>query len=1131
MKRVDTAILGIGLTICMCIIGVGNACADDTDIYSGGIINVQPNVLIIFDTSGSMGEEVAIGTTPYDPAGTYPGGRPNDRIYYKYGSDWKRLQVNEHCVGSWWGLCYKYDSDDVYLSDILCADLANTLNTVGETFADIWESTDHNIYCADEDHDGDSYHLATGRYVNYITSGAGATVDTKLNIAKQAVKDLLAAVPDNAVKFGLMRFRGDTSVSGGDYRGGYLVAKIGTSDADLVPIVNGLTANGYTPLAETLAEAGLYFAGKTSWANTSGQTGYPSTTNGFGIDGVYTSPIEWRCQKNYIIVVTDGQPTKDEGTGNGTVIFGRADYINGESIGLYHATSPRDIDQDGIDGITEWKGSYWDCPSGKDCNHWLDDTAKFLYDVDLKNTTDKDNINGDSFNDPDFPIQNIVTYAIGFGSECDKNFLERVTNDSHGHGKTYMAEDGVQLKEALTGILGDIIKNNSNLVAPVVPVSKMNRIYSGNSLYISLFRPESGAVWKGNLKKFGFSDSGEILDKNGSVADFSATTKPSSCWSYSTNDGIEVNKGGAGEDLLHQSIRAFYTYDTNAATPPSTDLTASVNSFDVSNAALTANTLGLDATATATDITDLIHFIRADGDYLPITGIKKRDWILGDVLHSRPSVMRDGSKNVIFVGANDGFLHCFEDNEGASYEDLTDDDLTEKWCFVPWDLLPSLQLLQNSTSHHEYVDGSPVLYRAGNDQFLTFGLRRGGSKYYTLKVGAFDANDEYITGGYISPQWKWDIESNILGSPALGESWGEPRVCKLRTGSSTSTTALILAGGYDSENQDKTSPASTDSTGMAIFAIDASSGSLLSSVLRFTPTQLSSMTHSIVELISFDSNGDEYTDKIYAGDMGGHVFAYKANLTNGSWTGRKLFDAGDGTSATTQLKFFYAPDIAIQGYHFTVGESNIYNVYDYVFIGSGDREHPNNITFDNRFYGIKNKDDATVLDEDELADVTSYADYASTNTVNFLKSNDSLGWFIQLGYEMGAHTRPGEKVVSSPLVFDGIVYFTTFVPTVSSDSDMCAVSGIGEGFLYAVNYLTGEAIEEFNFFEGNDEVNAQGKKVVKLDERDRRKSLGGGIPTAPKLTVTKNGPVLVVGTRTFPVPFKSTVNEYFWRQQ
>jgi type IV pilus assembly protein PilY1 len=1144
MKKIEAMTRIIFFTLCICILEISLVYADDTDIFSGGVISVPPNVMIIFDTSGSMAHNIPT-SGPYDPAVTYSGSHHSTYIYYYNGTDWVALHKYKGSV----------DKGQAYISDITCTsptNVATQLSTLGYCTASLQESTSspYPFICGTT-----SMSLATGNYLNYFVDDSGMTPKPKVDIAKQAVHDLLDSVGEGSARFGLMVFRGEgtytTLSSSQQDRGGYVIAPIGSSHTTIKAAVDaikcwypysssdtpydknpytgssssGPQTSGGTPLAETLAEAGLYFSGGNSWANTSGQDGYPSTANGLGASGRYTSPIQWRCQKNYIIVVTDGCPTVDEGGGNGDNIFSRSNYIDSKSIGNYYSTSPHDIDQD--NEVNPWSGSCSTCIDNG--NIWMDDVAKFLYDVDLMDSTANDHTPGGSWNDAAFPPQRIITYAIGFGGESNIDFLNHVTDSSHGHGKTYQASEGKTLAAALSGIFGEIMKNNSNFVAPVVPVSKMNRVYAGNSLYISLFRPNEGPEWKGNLKKFGFSDSGQILDKYGAVADFNATTKPSSCWDYSTNDGLEVDMGGTAQQLLHQTGRSFLTYKAGNTT----NLLSGDNLFNTANTLITTSVLGLGSTATAADRSDLINFLRAEDVYTPLTGTNKREWIMGDVLHSRPAVLRDNTKNIIFVGSNDGFLHCFVDNEGSTYNTLSDDTVSEQWCFVPWDLIGQLHQIRDADEHYYFVDGSPVLYQSGSNKYLTFGLRRGGSKYYTLKIGTVDSQNQYITGGYTTPTWAWEIPETILSSaPLLGQSWCQPRVSTLKTGTSSSVTALVLGGGYDT-NQDSNSPAATDAQGAAIFAVNAADGSLLSSILKFTQTNLSSMDHGIVELIVYDGNGDGYDDSIYAGDMGGQVFSLKADINSGVWSGKKLFQAGNGTSSTAQMKFFYAPDVATQGYTYTSGSTSMYSVYDYVYIGTGDREHPNNTTYDDRFYGIKNKNNSTVISEQtdtNFIDVTYYSTgYVTPHDINYLKSNDSDGWFIRMGYELGSHVRPGEKVVSAPIVFDGVVYFTTFSPNPPTSGDQCSSAGVGQGYLYAVKYLTGEAA--FNWYSGNDTVDAQGHTVAVYTEVDRHLALGSGIPPAPKLAVTPNGPVLIVGPKTIPIDEIESVKQYFWIQE
>ena len=100
----------------------------------------------------------------------------------------------------------------------------------------------------------------------------------------------------------------------------------------------------------------------------------------------------------------------------------------------------------------------------------------------------------------------------------------------------------------------------------------------------------------------------------------------------------------------------------------------------------------------------------------------------GDVIHSEPAVVfysngADGQPDTadddvkIFVGTNDGQLHCIDDATG-----------NEVWSFVPPDQLGRLLLLSDNAPDHEYfVDGSPTVYYGSNQKILVIGSRRGGS--------------------------------------------------------------------------------------------------------------------------------------------------------------------------------------------------------------------------------------------------------------------------------------------------------------------------------------------------------------------------------------------------------------------
>ncbi len=156
------------------------------------------------------------------------------------------------------------------------------------------------------------------------------------------------------------------------------------------------------------------------------------------------------------------------------------------------------------------------------------------------------------------------------------------------------------------------------------------------------------------------------------------------------------------------------------------------------------------------------------------------------------------------------------------------------------------------------------------------------------------------------------------------------------------------------------------------------------------------------------------------------------------------------------------------------------------------------------------------MKEDDLEDVTDY-DYADTPKI-------ASGWYIKL--------ETGEKVVSRSITYGGIVVFTTYLSKCSGSerADMCTT--IGDGRLYALEYKTGKAA--FNFDTSND-VDTNGDGVVDevLAHTDRYMELSG-LPTAPVLIMTKEGPQLLVGTTEgivkLDLPGDLSVNRYYWKQ-
>lgn len=996
-----------------------SAWADDTDIYGVSTSQLPPNILIVFDNSGSMSTDDVPGD-PYNPATIYTGAYSANRVYYRY------------CSGWWFFQTCEWRSFGPNAADLGCAGIKSDLLTQGYAEGNIVSTSPY--ACGNS---SDHKRLRTGNYMNYEVSGVGDT-RRRLDVAKEVVTDLINTT-DN-VRFGLMVFNQND--------GGRLVKPVGTAKADLIAAINALSAETWTPLGETLAEAGLYFAGKSSWFN-SGVT--------------YTSPIQYSCQKNYILLMTDGEPTKDD---HAKLVSGT--YINGDTIGNH-------------DGDTNDPGNYSD--GGTD---YLDDVAHYLYTKDVR--PDQAGVESSE------GFQNIVTYSIGF--QTDQQLL--MDTAVNGGGEYYTASNYSTLTEAFAYIISSIQQESAVFVAPVVPVSRMNRAYAGNKVYLGFFEPTQSGRWFGNLKSYFLSGTGDILDQNNNPAtDADGMILPGATSRWSSGmDGPTVTAGGVGKRLKERVVRRnLYTYTGIAA-----DLTHGHNDFEADNVKI--------APAPSPSLVDEVYG----------TG---KEWPLGDFIHSEPVIVHyhndannndqvdDGEmKSYIFAGANDGMLHAFDDDDGS-----------EIWGFIPPGQLSRLPLLLGDQPNY-FIDGSPSAY-LGEKKILLFGERRGGNRYYAL-----DITDP------LTPKWLYQIGHDKLvgldgdGSGAadgtaatLGYSWSRPQPQTLKTGSSNPNKAIqdvfLLAGGYDT-NQDLAAPAATDTVGRAIYTVEVETGEV--SALNVNAGNFAAMTHSIVDVTGFDTNFDGFTDRVYAGDLGGHLFALRDDEGDGSWERRLLFDLPAqvvvaGQNVSLGQKFMYAPDATAE----TFGE--------FLFLGTGDREHPTDTSVIDALYAVKNdwavdeNGDYSTLTLADLADVTDnllQVGDAEQRMQAALELQNGQGWYLRL-------THAGEKIVSSPVVFGGKVFFTTYTPSVTvAVSDPCSgPQDRGVARLYAVDYQNGKSVIDFT----DDEA---------LTTEDRSLVIGTSIPSGVVVTISNNGSGLLIGVegglKELDLTGGTTVQFYYWRE-
>jgi type IV pilus assembly protein PilY1 len=911
----------------------------DLDVFVSGL-SVQPNVMILFDNSGSMNSG-----TPYDTTTTYDGPYVTTTIYNR---------------------CRTFNAD------CTCRRTQST-----------WQVHSGSCAFVDANNDGND-----DRAPSYVKIGNRLNFDLlpnppKLQVAKSVIDGILQDPSNDSVRFGLMILDG-TSIPSDFTNAAQVVsyhndksvlkAELGTNHATLRGVVDGLAANSGTPLANRVIAAARYYK----------HDGYFSAAD----------PIQYVCQRNFLIVMTDGRPQAEGNTALGGCGAGFTNPLCGaNATGQFSYIeswlgAPYDKDSDGRDpdplhfdppaGCTSSSPDEEPCEYQNGGSDYLDDVCKVLIDNDLR---------------PDLDGQQaLITYTIGF--TVANSLLQRAA--AHGGGKYYTANSYDELADAFRETLQSIQTETESFVAPVVPVSQTTRTQSGDRLYIALFRPRDGTLrWPGNLKKYRVTDTGALLDANGAAAtdaDGNILAGAQSYWDTAPS-GRNVSKGGVGE-LLKSSAAAARNIYTDLS---GTDLTLAANAFTTANTAITTGTLGV---GTALERDQVINYIRGvdvydDDEDSNVS--ENREWLLGDIIHSVPLVVHySESDAVILIGSNDGMLHAFDDASGA-----------ELWGFVPSDLLARLKELipGGSGSHSYFIDSSPKMRTLSDGRKIAvFGLGRGGRAYYALDITSKTA-----------PKFLWKVTNASAGMGELGQSWSEASFAKVSSGG-TAVDAVIIGAGYDTyfDDPSHTTP-NASGMGRGVFVLNAETGALISHI------RTTGMDWAIPSTVAaLDLNGDGLLDRAYVGDLGGQMWRIDGSLAT-----TLLFSAPSGH------KIFYAPDI--------VRDRGFLSV----FFGTGDRSNPLETTVVDRMYQVKD-DGTSSMTEASLVDVTGRVEQNGSDAEATLKDEVKAGsgWFIQL------NERLGEKVLTSPTAFFS-VFFSTFTPV----SGVCNAGG--DARLYELNYLTG----------------------------------------------------------------------------
>lgn len=955
----------------------GGARADDTEVFvaPGDAVAGRSNILFIIDTSGSM-DALVQTQAPWDPTFTFDGCYRTDAVYFAAGTEpppcgstafitkpANRCAASRPSLdgtGRYGGFALGWDTERRRWEPLAEGDPARLLECRDDAGVDgdgteRWAANgDEGPWGPDDSQQpawNTTYTLFDGNWLNWRMNPPSVE-RTRLEIVQEVVTGIVANLHD--VNVGLMEFNSD---EGGNVS--HAVASVDTARDALMAAVDGMVTQGRTPLSETLYEAALYFMGRdVDYGDVGPSLSVPeSRVNGEPAGDTYRSPVTAECQRNYIVLLTDGEPAGD-------------------------------LSADDKIAALPGFGSLVGACDGSGEGHCLDDLAQYLAQGDLSGLAG---------------AQNAITYTIGFG--VDSPLLEATAR--RGGGQYYVADDSGSLASVLTAVVGGIAERSGTFSAPMIPASTYNRATAERDVFVSVFQPTDKVHWPGNLKKYRFADN-ELVGQDGLAAVDGTTgffrSNAFSFWS-ATPDGDRVAEGGAASRLPVVASRNLYT-DLD----PGLALSATGNRVVTANTALTAVLLGVSA-----DERDrLIQWIRgADVLDLDADGSTTEPRLqMGDPLHVRPVTLNYGSgdnpQTVVFIATNDGLLHAVDAESGD-----------EQWAWLPARLLgrQSELLADPPTTVRRYgLDGEIRLWIEGDDggpglaagerAILFFGMGRGGDAVFAIDVTDRSA-----------PRLLWRIDRTSEGLAGLGQTWAAPEVARVRIGDTT-RSVVILSGGYD-DSQDNRG-FRRDDVGNAIYVLDALDGDLLWSAGAPDAGHALElgMEHSIPAAPRIvDLTGDGLADRMYVGDMGGRLWRF--DFRNGNPAGTfgeggllaSLGAADLAEPAAADVRRFYAtPDVVFVNCR--------RGTFLAINIGSGYRGHPLDTDTDDAFFSVRDPQPFGLLassDYDEPIIVSDLLDITTDPQADV--PPDAAGWRLRLVEDPGEKSLTGAITFNDTIFF------------------------------------------------------------------------------------------------------------------
>jgi type IV pilus assembly protein PilY1 len=745
----------------------------------------------------------------------------------------------------------------------------------------------------------------------------------------------------------------------------------------------------FTPIAGTLRSAKDYFLGQIDWKTRARLSN--------------SDPISAFCQKNFVMLLTDGLPT---GKADGS-LYSVADRTDTNVNGVWNFGTAAN---DSFTAVTNLRTVPY-----RGCNNCVND----------------------------FDVQ---TYVIAMGDTVANARAVAVMNEMASQGGTsnaFFANDPASLQNAISTVVNDAISRDGAAAAVAVANANVTALTSAFQAGYN-----SGS-WTGDLQSY-------RLDL--------ATGTPliaQPLWVPSAQGQLDLlannlrrivsysGTAGAGQGI------PFRPYPLPPAAAPAALTTLSLsqqNSISAVDGPGIVNYIRGDRTGEGPAPAPVIY--------------RPRTHVLGDIVNSEPVIVgvpsnnyndatdrgysafktaHAGRQEVVFQGANDGMLHAFNATTGA-----------EEWAYVPNLLIPNLAnlSLRPGFSHKFYVDGTPSVAdvdfnRTGGNlnnpasdwrTLLVGGLNKGGYGYYALDVSAGPPATEAAAAANVL----WEFPNSATAGQVvadLGFTFGKPIIAK----TADQGWVVLVTSGYNNSRTVNVGANNFTGDGVGhLFVLNAQTGALIKDIPTGVGNNASPSGLAAISGYVESADVDNTVTQVYGGDMNGNVWRFDLTGPVNGWNVRRLATlvdaAGNAQPVTT------APELT------SIIENN--QVFRFVYVGTGRYLGDSDVVSvaTQTMYGLI--DDRTAaptinplranLQQQTLV-LQGNIRTATANTFDLTGPNLKRGWYVDLPAR-------GERVNTDPQLALGTLVFTSNIP-----SGQVCVPG-GSSFFNLLDYRTGGAL-------------------------------------------------------------------------